>query len=84
MTRPDGSLVISLLCYFHMLQSWDRELKSNRTGVVTPEQRAVIMQCMRNMRFAADPIAFHRALGDFTRFCETQALVCKSAHYIFA
>ena len=47
-----------LLCYFHLLQDWERFLRSAESGVKSAEQRHAIILQLAQLKQQRDPAMF--------------------------
>lgn len=68
------------LCFFHVLQAWDRHLRKNSTRV-TQEQRQKLVVLIRSMCQSNDEAAFNRIHDLFLRYVNTHGLSQVLSYY---
>jgi hypothetical protein len=52
-----------LLCYFHLLQDWERFLRSSDSGVRTAEDRHSIMISLAHLQHMGNEAIFNQEVG---------------------
>jgi hypothetical protein len=60
----------TLLCWFHVLQCWDRKMRS-KEGAVHKNDQQKIFRLLRAMHFAQDDSLFNSHLEEFYKLCDT-------------
>jgi hypothetical protein len=66
-----------LLCYFHMLQDFERFAKTRESGIKDKEERASLLQAMAVLRDIDNKVVFDNKATDFGRVWAEYPMVLK-------